>query len=107
MFEMRCDIREALRFKLEMSSNINEYAVSFLAIYNNVKSSRELLKMYNDYGDCVYVVCEKESKDAAESFLSQFGKIVSIETVEVVQPMGYDYEYRDDFDTEFLAVEEI
>jgi hypothetical protein len=104
---MKYEKREALRIKVELLGDIDEYAKSFLAIYNNVKNDHDLLKMYNDYGNNVYVVCEKNVENAAIEFLEQFGNIVSTENVEVVQPIGYDYEYRDDIDTEFLEVEEL
>ena len=104
---MKCEKREALRIKVELSGNIDEYARSFLAIYNNVKSDPYLLKMYNDYSNNVYVVCEKNVEKAAVEFLEQFGEIKSVVTVEVIQPIVYDWNYRDDIDTEFLAVEEM
>lgn len=107
MFKIPYEKREAVRIKVEINGDVGEYAKSFLAIYNNVKTSQELLKMYNDYGNYVYVICEKDAKEAAAKFLRQFGEIVCAEIVEVVQPIGYDCEYRDDMDTEFLAVEEI
>ena len=107
MFEFKYEKREAVRVKVGMSKNIDEYARGFLAIYNNVKNSQELLKMYNDYGDNVYVICEKDAQKATEEFLRQFGEVLSTEAIEVVQPIGYDYEYREDLDTEFLEVEEI
>lgn len=99
--------RRALRFKVEIAGNIDDYARSFLAIYNNVKNDKDLLKMYNDYGDNVYVICECHVREAATEFLDQFGNILSVEEIEVVQPIGYDYEYDDNVDTEFLEVEEL
>jgi hypothetical protein len=104
---LECEKREALRLKVELFGDIHEYAISLLAIYNNVKNDKDLLKLYNDYDNNVYLVCEKEVRDAAIEFLEQFGQIIAIETVEVVQPMGLDYEYSNDIDTEFLPVEEI
>lgn len=105
--KLSCQKRKALRFKVEIVGNIDEYARSFLAIYNNVKNDQDLLKMYNDYDNNVYVVCETHVRDAATDFLDQFGNIVTVEDVEIVQPIGYDYEYSDELDTEFLPVEEI
>jgi hypothetical protein len=107
MMRIQCEKRDALRLKVELSRNIDEYARSFLAIYNNVKNDRDLLKMYNDYANNVYVVCEKNVRNAAIEFLEQFGSVVSTEIVEVVQPIGCDYEYREDIDTEFLEVDEL
>jgi hypothetical protein len=39
--------------------------------------------------------------------LEQFGVIERVEIVEVVVPMAYDYDYSDEHDTEFLAVDDI
>ena len=107
MIKFEYEKRMATRIKVKLSDDIAEYAKSFLAIYNNVKNNRDLLKMYNDYGNYVYVVCETDVKDLAIKFLEQFGTIAFVENVEVIQPTCYDYEYNDDYDTEFLMVEEI
>jgi hypothetical protein len=105
--KMDYEKKMATRIKVCLHGDVNEYAQSFLAIYNNVKSDHDLLKMYNDYHDGVYVVCETDVKDAAIKFLEQFGVIERVEIVEVVVPMAYDYDYSDEYDTEFLAVDEI
>lgn len=99
--------RKASRIKVAINGDINKYSKSFLSIYNNVKNDKDLLKMYNDYGDNIYVVCEKDVEKAAVQFLEQFGNVVSVEEVEVVQPICYDYKYNDDYDTEFLDIDEI
>lgn len=104
--QIKCEKKEALRLKVELSDNVQEYAMSFLAIYNNVKNDQALLKVYNDYSRNVYVVCEKNVRDAAVMFLEQFGQILKIETVETIQPLGFDYECRTDMDTEFLETAE-
>ena len=105
--EFEYEQRYATRIKVELSGDIDEYARSFLAIYNNVKNDSDLLKVYNNYGNGVYVVCETEVKDAVIQFLEQFGQVVSVEAIEIIQPQCYDYEYRDDMDTEFLDVDTI
>ncbi len=97
---------KAIRIKVLLGGNIEKYATAFLAIYNNVKNDNQLLKVYNDYDDGVYVVCETKVRDAAVKFLEQFGEIVRIETVEIVRVGAYGYEHPDDFDLEFLEIEE-
>jgi hypothetical protein len=104
---LKCEKREAIRIKVEIDGDIVNYSKSFLAIYNNVKNDNSLLKMYNDYHNGVYVICETDVKENAVKFLEQFGEIVTIERVEVVAPIAYDYEYRNDLDTEFLEVDEL
>jgi hypothetical protein len=98
--------RLATRIKVEISGDIDQYARSFLAIYNNVKNHPELFDMYNDYSNGVFVTCEQVAKDDAVEFLSQFGEIVKVDTVEAIFPLFNDYEYRDDIDTEFINFKE-
>lgn len=89
----------AVKIQVRLSDNLNEYAVSFLNIYNNVKSSPQLLKMYNNYGNDVFVIVEDNSKKSALKYLESLGKIISIEKVVVVQPVsaynGDNIEYLD------------
>lgn len=99
------EIIKATRIKVAMEGDITEYAKNFLAIYNNVKSDRDLLKVYNDYDNGVYLVCEKSVTDAAVKFLEQFGTIERIEDVEVVKSWC-DYDFKEDIDVEFLEIEE-
>lgn len=98
--------RLAARIKVDVSGDIDQYAKSFLAIYNNVKNHPELFNMYNDYGSGVFVICEQAAKDDAVEFLSQFGEVVRVETVEAIFPLFYEYEYRDDMDAEFVNFKE-
>ena len=105
--KFECDILDASRVCVKIDGNIDEYAKAFLAIYNNVKNDSSLLKMYNNYSDSVYVVCEDHVVDAAVEFLSQFGEIKKVEKIKVYKPyLSLDFEYPDDVDVEFLEVEE-
>lgn len=97
---------EAVRIKVRIAGDINEYAKNFLAIYNNYKVDKDLLKVYNGYDDDVYLVCTKDVEQAAKDFLAQFGEVVSTTPVEAVRPVIYDYDYKDDVDVEFLEPEE-
>ena len=98
--------KPAVRIKVEMLGDIQTYANHFLVIYNNVKNDRSLLKMYNDYDNGVYLICEEDVKENAIEFLQQFGKIVRVETIETVRPICGYYELPEDRDLEFLDVEE-
>ena len=84
--KFECDIINASRVCVKISGDINDYAKAFLAIYNNVKNDSNLLKMYNNYSDAVYVVCEDDVVDAAVEFLSQFGEIKKIEKIKAYKP---------------------
>lgn len=90
------------RIKVVISDDINKYAAAFLAIYNNVKNDSDLYKMYNDYGNGVYLVCKPDVQDAAVQFLEQFGEVKDIETVKLIKPYVECYDLPDDMDIEFL-----
>jgi hypothetical protein len=96
----------ATRIKVAIEGDVTEYAKSFLAIYNNVKSDRDLLKMYNDYDNGIYLICEKSVSEAAIKFLEQFGTIERVEDVEVVKAWCPDYNFKENIDVEFLEIEE-
>ena len=57
---------------VEISEN---YASSFLHIYNNVKDDEDLYYVCNDYANGVYVYCSNDVVDAVKEYLSQFGKV--------------------------------
>jgi hypothetical protein len=103
--KVQYETKPAIRLKVQMSDNIADYAKDFLAIYNNVKSNSELLKMYNDYGNCVYLVCEPNVQKTAKDFLSQFGEIVEIENVLAIIPI-FDIDTTVDIPVEIIDGEE-
>lgn len=73
---------EGYAITVDIQGNIEEYAKSFLHIFNNVRESNELFKVRNYYDDnCITVYCELDSKDALEKYLKSFGEIKSCEKV--------------------------
>ena len=70
---------------VELSWDINKYALDFLHIFNNVKEQSGLIRVWNDYGRNVYVVCDEETHEACKQYLEQFGKIVSDNPVEIIR----------------------
>ena len=73
---------EGCAVTVDIKGNVEEYAQSFLHIFNNVRESNELFKVRNYYDDnCVTVYCEPDSKDALKKYLKAFGKIKSCEKV--------------------------
>ena len=73
---------EGYAITVDIQGDIEEYAKSFLHIFNNVRESNELFKVRNYYDDnCVTVYCELYSKDALEKYLKSFGEIKSCEKV--------------------------
>lgn len=99
-------VQTASRIKVKLDGDIQKYALSFLAIYNNVKSDADLLKVYNDYENSVYLVCVPEVEAEAVKFLSQFGEITRIDTIQVFTPVISNYDYPEGLDVEFLEYRE-
>ena len=84
---------EGYSVTVEIDGNVNEYAESFLHIFNNVRANKELLKVKNHYdNNDVTVYCELDSKDALVKYLKMFGKIKSCEKVLVYQMEEPDYD---------------
>lgn len=86
---------EGLAVTVEVKGNIDEYAKSFLHIFNNVRESKELLKVENHYSNDVTVYCMEETKESLIKYLKNFGEIKSIEKVLMYQlqdAVGYDFD---------------
>ena len=81
---------------VELSHDLNKYAMDFLHIFNNVKGEDWLIRVWNDYGNTVYVTCKDESDchKALVEYLSQFGTIRSDRRVQImyVDAFGSDIE---------------
>lgn len=86
---------EGLAVTVEVNGNIDEYAKSFLHIFNNVRENKELLKVENHYSNDVTVYCMEETKESLIKYLKNFGEIKSIEKVLMYQlqdAVGYDFD---------------
>lgn len=85
---------EAYAVTVEVKGSVEEYAMNFLSIFNNVRENEELLKVKNYYGsNDVTVYCELDSKEALIKYLKIFGKIKSCEKVLVCQVEEPDYDF--------------
>ena len=90
---------EGYAVTVEIEGSLKEYAENFLHIFNNVRESKELLKVKNYYGsNDVTVYCELDSKDALVKYLKMFGEIKGCEKVLMYQmeEPEYDFEKYDD-----------
>lgn len=90
---------EGYAVTVEIEGGLKEYAENFLHIFNNVRESKELLKVKNYYGsNDVTVYCELDSKDALVKYLKMFGEIKGCEKVLMYQmeEPEYDFEKYDD-----------
>lgn len=73
--------------------SLNEYAKNFLHIFNNVRESKELLKIKNHYGsNDITVYCEVDYKDSLVKYLKSFGEIKYCEKVLMLQVEEPDYD---------------
>ena len=103
---IKAEKESAIRIKVRVDGDITQYAAAFLAIYNNVKSDKDLYKVYNDYENGVYVICKSEVRDAAVKFLEQFGVVTKIELIDAYKSYVQNFTYPEYTDVEFLDVEE-
>jgi hypothetical protein len=84
---------EGCAVTVEVEGDVKEYAESFLHIFNNVRETKELLKVKNYYGsNDVTVYCELEAKEVLVKYLKAFGKIKDCEKVIVYQVEEPDYD---------------
>ena len=84
---------EGYAVTVEIEGGVREYAESFLHIFNNVRESKELVKVRNHYdSNDVTVYCELDSKDALVKYLKVFGKIKSCEKVLLYQMEEPEYD---------------
>lgn len=95
---------EAYAVRVNVEGGIEEYAVNFLHIFNNVRENKELLKVKNYYdGNDVVVYCKPEFKDATIKYLKMFGKIQSCEKVIAYQMEEPDYDFDEYADAILVA----
>lgn len=84
---------------VEVSGNTEEYAMSFLHIFNNVRGNDGLLKVRNYFdSNDITVYCDEDSKDGLIRYLKTFGKITGCHKVIVykIEEPYYDLdEYYD------------
>ena len=96
MRELNLNVVETVGYAVmvEVEGNINEYAESFLHIFNNVRANEGLLKVKNHYNsNDVTVYCELDSKEALVKYLKMFGKIKSCEKVLMYQMEEPEYDF--------------
>lgn len=75
-----------------INGSVEDYALAFLAIFNNVKDSRLLYKVTNDYSNNITVYCDPDAKDSCIEFLQQFGEIKDTQTALMYQ-MSEDFDW--------------
>jgi len=90
----------AYEVNVVIEGNIQEYAINFLHIFNNVKTQEGLIRIANDYSNGVQVVCTEEMLEPTQEYLSQFGEIQHVAKVLCIKleddPDEYDWRKYDD-----------
>ena len=90
--------------KLMKNEGINEFARVWLNITNNQREHKqEILKVYNDYYNGIYMVVDSDEENvkAAEEYLKRLGLEIDFkEEVVVVQP--WEVYNDDDLDVELI-----
>ena len=79
--------KPVVRVCVEMRGDVQEYALNFLKIFNNVRDNPELLMCYNDHYSHVYVICEPSAEDATVDFLGWFGTVTDTEELTGLLPV--------------------
>lgn len=82
----------AITICVEITEN---YANRFLAIFNNVKSEPDLYKIRNDYGNKVFVTCNKTVVEDTKEWLAQFGEIKYTENTLMLFAEEPDYDFNE------------
>ena len=101
MKELKMNVSETEGYAVtvDVEGDVKEYAEGFLHIFNNVRESRELLKIKNYYGSNeVTVYCELDSKDALTKYLKAFGEIKGCERVLLYQMTEPEYDLEKYYD---------
>lgn len=102
---------QATRFTLDISGNVQEYALSLLHIINNAREYPHLIyKVENTRSNVVFVTaCKNREEDVAE-YLENFGTITATEAVRWVRVYvetdykGYKELYADDIEPDFEII---
>lgn len=91
---------EAYAVTVDVKGGIDEYAKSFLHIFNNVREFKKLIKVENYYGsNDVTVYCELDVLENCIDYLKNFGEIKGYEKVlayQLIDTDDYDFDKYSD-----------
>lgn len=108
VYKLEAETQSALKIKADASAVVAKegmqgYAVAWLHLTNNQKAhKKEILKIYNDYDNGIYVICDdnEDNVRAVEDYLKNLGLVIeSREKVVAVLPTEV---FDDDLDTELI-----
>lgn len=91
---------EAYAVTVDVKGNLEEYAKSFLHIFNNVREFNKLIKVENHRSNNdVTVYCELDALENLMDYLKNFGEIKGYEKVlayQLVDTDDYDFDKYSD-----------
>lgn len=94
---MRCypESKKAIEFTVKLPGDVNQYALNFLHIFNNVRENPDVLCNLKNYDgtNLISVVCDMDYENEAEAYLSQFGEITEKEYVYLIR-VAVDVDYN-------------
>lgn len=100
----------AVQFTVDISGDLNEYALSLLHIINNARTNKDTIyKVENSYDNTVYVTCDKGCTKEMTEYLEQFGEIVLVEDINrfiisaEYDKRGWEELFGEDYDVEFAV----
>ena len=97
MKELYTERQNGYEICVNIRGNIDEYAKSFLTIYNNARESPDTIAhVENNYDNRVYVTVYEKAKERAIEWLKQFGEIKSVNTCDIYKICA-DYPYSSRF----------
>ena len=99
---------KAIKISVELTNNTQEYALSFLHIWNNAREYPNMFyKVENNSGNSVFVTCNPKHAEEIKEYLEQFGEIWYTEEINwIIVSMewdmkGYEELFDDDCETDF------
>lgn len=99
---------KAIQFSVELKGDTQEYALSFLHIWNNAREYPNMFyKVENNSGNSVFVTCNPKYTEEIKAYLEQFGEIWDTEEINwIIISAEYDMNgwrelFDDDCEVEF------
>ena len=95
MRQLKMDVNEFEGYAITVEikeCSLDEYAKTFLHIFNNVRESKELIKVENHYGsNDITVYCMEDVREKVIKYLENFGHVKSYAKVLMYQLEEPDY----------------
>lgn len=111
MINLFYEKEKAIRITVRLDGDIQEYALSFLHIWNNAREyPNKLYKVENiSASNDIFVTCNPNCEEEAKEYLEQFGEIRYTEEINWIvisaqyDRKGYNELFDDDNETDFAV----